>query len=96
MTMARQFFEGQQGSTTPALTVPLQVHHSAFTPLHDLSARPTFHQAWAKESQQVAHRHSPMNGLWASEFNGTQLQAGPGPSIQRSAQQVPEGKSCLQ
>jgi len=93
MTMARQFFEGQQGSSTQALTVPPQVHYPGFTPSHDLTVRPTFHHAWTRESQQVVNQHGSMNGLWASEFNGAQRQAGPGPSVQQSAQKTSDGES---
>ncbi|KAL4073917.1 TPR-like protein [Scleroderma citrinum] len=90
ITMARQFFEGQQGSTTPALTVPPQVHCPEFIPLHGLASRPTFPQAWTRESQQATYRSISTNDPWASEFNGAQSQAGQGTSVQQSMQQASE------
>lgn len=81
ISMARQFFGGQQESTSlPMLPPPSyrpELPHS-----HGQGSLPDIHGAWDRNAPQMVYRQESMRASWAAEFGAVQ-EPSSGDSVQR-------------
>ncbi|KAI6121714.1 hypothetical protein F5141DRAFT_1186865 [Pisolithus sp. B1] len=86
ISMARQFFGGQQELTSlPMLPPPSyrpELPHS-----HGQGSLSDIHGAWDKNAPQIVYRQGSMHASWAAEFGTVQEPSSSGDSVQRPTPQ---------
>ncbi|KAH7924256.1 TPR-like protein [Leucogyrophana mollusca] len=89
VAMARQFFEGQQGSAGPSTAFAPHMHPAELARLQEMNARTDLSEAWSREQpHQAAFYDNSRQVNWAAEFGGPQQQPGAATSAQPNVQGI--------
>lgn len=86
VSMARQFFGGQQGSTSLPM-LPPPSYHPDISRSYGQGALLDIHGAWDRNASQMVHRQGSMRASWAAEFGSIQEPSSSGDSVQRPTPQ---------